>query len=986
MSTNVMFSLFDDRFKQQRDLIANPVQTLASISTAPEDQSFAIRKMYGMEKTIPLVDYSDFSNFVFFNSAYDYFNITGEKILNEYPYDGSRDRTQAYLDDLDDYQRYVVSVWPSHIGCLLFNPTVSSSVVVVNDLGYDEGMLGNMAQTGMLSPTTSSWTVEMWCVPPPALTGSNAAMFAVQKVTGSGDGYSVFFSGSSLFFTMHSASAKDMISVPTVPGQLSYFAWTTDKDAQLVTAYTGSYNQFPVAVVSASTNMGTYANSTNCGTVPLYMGSGTLAGQTTLAFTGSIDDVRIWNIARQLSDLSSSFNVKIFAQRNLQGIWRFNETGSIPNSTAVVLDSSGHKLNGVIGNYFPTIRGSGSLLPFDQPDLVLNYYEPSVYNYIVAQQLSGTLYDRSNDNHIIELLPDQFFQLEEIAGTQILQNFLYILARQFDYVKVRIDQFVNVLSNNYTSFDKTPDSLLEDVGRFFGWEFTGNFLSVSAFQYLLGKQVLANMDSNRDLDVKLYQIRNEFWRRTLINLIHIYKTKGTRESVESLFRVYGVNQNFVRLKEYGLKANAGISTFRIASNKSVNALAFGSASYNNAYVVSNPFTGSAYSVECRVMFPTTASYDLPATLVTGSLWTINSSSAGGGILQQLTYVRQAAYSSTGSLFFQSVNGNLTASNVNIFDEKWYNIAVVQNVESGSITLNIRQLDTYTGDEITSYLTSSGPFVSASNSNQTPPSILWVGATGSLQAQYWLQEVRVWEDALTSGELDDHTLNFQSFGTEQVYPGVADLDLQWRLNEGLSSSLGGNFVGQVLDISGHNVSGSGYGFLPTWNNYKRFLNYYNYVAPPDLGWNEEKIRVYPATFVQPQDAFSDNRMIGLEFSMVDALNEDISQMLSTLDSFNNSIGLPSNRYREGYQDIRALRDLYFKRLQGRLNFRVFADMLAFFDRSFVDLVRRLIPARAIFLGDEFIVESHMLERPKLQWQYHRQPQPFQFEGVIQVFYR
>ena len=53
---------------------------------------------------------------------------------------------------------------------------------------------------------------------------------------------------------------------------------------------------------------------------------------------------------------------------------------------------------------------------------------------------------------------------------------------------------------------------------------------------------------------------------------------------------------------------------------------------------------------------------------------------------------------------------------------------------------------------------------------------------------------------------------------------------------------------------------------------------------------------------------------------------------------------------------------------------------------IDMIRRLIPARANFLGDEFVVESHMLERPKMQWNYRRQQGAFQPEGAIKVYIR
>jgi hypothetical protein len=123
------------------------------------------------------------------------------------------------------------------------------------------------------------------------------------------------------------------------------------------------------------------------------------------------------------------------------------------------------------------------------------------------------------------------------------------------------------------------------------------------------------------------------------------------------------------------------------------------------------------------------------------------------------------------------------------------------------------------------------------------------------------------------------------------------------------------------------------------------------------------------------------------NMIDALNEDISQIIATFDCFNDFIGNPVNRYRSSYEDIEALREQYFKRLQGRLNFRIFFDMLEFFDRSFIDIVRRLIPARVIFAGEQFVVESHILERPKHQWYFgHQDIEDTSVAGVIGAFTR
>ena len=123
-------------------------------------------------------------------------------------------------------------------------------------------------------------------------------------------------------------------------------------------------------------------------------------------------------------------------------------------------------------------------------------------------------------------------------------------------------------------------------------------------------------------------------------------------------------------------------------------------------------------------------------------------------------------------------------------------------------------------------------------------------------------------------------------------------------------------------------------------------------------------------------------VALEFNIVDALNEDMSQIMATLEQLETAIARPASE--TDYNGLRVLRERYFRRLQDRLNFRIFADMLDFFDRSFVDMVRRLVPARAYFIGDEQVVESHMFERSKVSYGHvmgRRQEKHQTLEGVV-----
>lgn len=990
-----LFSLFDDRLKTQRDLVASPAQNLESISTNPDEQEYVLKKIRNFEEVRPKVDYSDFSNFVFFNSALDYFNITGEKILNEYPFDGSRNLVQAFIDDLDGYQQYVLGVFPRHSGHLRFNPAVSSSYITVEDSGFDP--VTNRAATAILSPGTGSMSFEFWCQPPPALTGSNDVMVALQKVSGSnGDGYTVFFSGSSVFFRMVSGSATDQISAPSVPGQTTFLSCVYDTDNTRVYIVTGSDVEFPVMVSSASSNI---EERIDLGTSAFTMASGTLSSKVVRPLTGALDDVRVWTYARSVYDTSGSFNVRQYAQAGLAALWVFNESGSIPNvetngQNAIVIDRSGHRINARIQRYFSAIRSSGSLLPYDEPDLILNYAVPAVHEYIVEQQTSGSLYDRENDNLITRMLPEHYFLLEDFRDTSVLQNFAFILGRHFDFIKIRIDHFLYVLRQNYGQFNQTPDALLAEIGRFLGWEFTGNFLSSDANQYIIGRNVLHNLEANKEIEKKLYEIKNEFWKRTLINLMHLYKTKGTRESIESLLRVYGVNRNFVRLKEFGLRPNVGITTERIYADKSVAAIAVGSGSVSgSAFVLSPALTSSIGSIEIRTRFPTTASYGMTPTLLSGTIWTMQTVSGSTGFpygfpfdlgeptsmdYYTLQYFKDGVSAYSGTLVLSSSEGSFALTGVTVFDDDWYNIAFVRNETSGTMALSVRSTERGT---IATNVTSS---VTASLGTGEYEYAFKIGATGSMGAQFWCQEARIWDRPLSSKEIEDHAWNYQSYGVDAI-DDDPELLMHWRLRENVTASSGG-IISFIEDVSLNGKHGAAFNFVASDNPYKKFLNEYNFIAPPEFGWTERLVRVLNTAEVRAEDALTGNKILSLEFNMIDALNEDISQIFSTLDNFNYAIGLPVNRYRESYKDLETMRKNYFKRLQGRLNFRIFADMLDFFDRSFIDMVRRLVPVHSHFIGDQFVVESHMLERPKHQWEYRRQDQTLQLEGRIEMYER
>lgn len=566
-----IFKLFDGGFTAG-GAAAIQEQHGSSFSDVSPENDLVSRLASGSDSVPLLVDYSDFSNFVTFNSAQSYVTITADQILNDYPFGGTADDLQAFISALDGYQQYFLGRWPSRTGHLRFNPASSSSYVSILDFGIDSGV----ARTSMISPGTGSMTIQGW-LDVPTLTGSNDVFVVFQKLRDvTSDGLTVYASGSQVFFQVSSGSTTVSVS-GTIPAKPAFFSAVLDRSSLTgtVSLYMATTGTYPSLSDSATAIFG---SRFDLASGSFYMGSGSLSGKVVRPISGSLDDVTVWSLARTLATMSGSYNRKVFSQPGLVGAWRFNEaTDSTPSSyAAVVRDCSGHRLDGRIQRYFSALRGSGSLA-YDVPDPILTLDDSSVVSYVVTAQTSGTTFDRSNGSLIFNLFPEAFTQADAQSG-EVFQNFALILARHFDRINLYIKQLANLRRVSYGDFDQAPDELLEEIGRFLGFPLGANFASTDAMRYFLSRSVQAGPRGNAALDTSMSQIKAEFWRRALLNLMYIYKTKGTRESVEALLRTYGADSGFIRIKEYARRSEARLVAERVTAEKSVYTLMFVSGS------------------------------------------------------------------------------------------------------------------------------------------------------------------------------------------------------------------------------------------------------------------------------------------------------------------------------------------------------------------------------------------------------------------------
>jgi hypothetical protein len=114
--------------------------------------------------------------------------------------------------------------------------------------------------------------------------------------------------------------------------------------------------------------------------------------------------------------------------------------------------------------------------------------------------------------------------------------------------------------------------------------------------------------------------------------------------------------------------------------------------------------------------------------------------------------------------------------------------------------------------------------------------------------------------------------------------------------------------------------------------------------------------------------NDDTRFSIDVSSFQGLNDDIIKIFATLDTLDNMIGAPELVFATGYPSLRALREVYFNRLTGQVNIKSFFEFFKWFDSAVGTMIEKLIPRKTHFMGVNFVIESHMLERAKLTYNY------------------
>lgn len=107
-------------------------------------------------------------------------------------------------------------------------------------------------------------------------------------------------------------------------------------------------------------------------------------------------------------------------------------------------------------------------------------------------------------------------------------------------------KFANTVS--YDKNDNTPDIYLKNIARILGWDLISSVLENNLLQSYI--QPKPSTYSGLEVGLTPVEADIELWRRIILNTPWLWKSKGTRKSIEFLFKFIGTPLGLIKFNEY----------------------------------------------------------------------------------------------------------------------------------------------------------------------------------------------------------------------------------------------------------------------------------------------------------------------------------------------------------------------------------------------------------------------------------------------------
>lgn len=572
------------------------------------------------------IDWWKFEEHTFFSSAEVKVNESFNVMINNYPFDGSKEEYEKFFAGLTGFERHVYDQFPTWKGALHFSgtttgenpangyqPNLGTWVAVKDKAGnlYPDISKNSTGETIINPGESDSLSVEVQIYLPQI---QNSTQVIFQKCYSEDYGFTLHLEPTTsvdkvtAVFSVCSGSKRNNVSGSLKKGSYNHVCVVLDKEDYSENKLKFFVNESLSSESERTVSFGDLNTENN----DLLMGSGSsfysLSHLVTplQTFSGVMDEFRLFHSVRSEKQQKLFASKGIYATSDLRLYYRFNEPAlltlnELDPANRILLDASGNSLHAAINNFTSSLRIDAALDPkspmTNEKDEFTKILFPA---YAQVRKLNedylslAKSYDLSNPNLITKLIPrhyllegaydEGFESVENSTGAdgkytgngipgqgkkesvQIILSFLYIWAKFFDELKQYLDAFVTMRTVDYDEhiIDTMPDNFLIDLVKQTGFYIPQFFVNARPEQYADGENVIGN-DS---ISTTLKKINSHITRRILMNISDVMRSKGTQHSIKSFLRTIGLDpDNTLKIREYGGPTTKQLTTSRVKKSE-----------------------------------------------------------------------------------------------------------------------------------------------------------------------------------------------------------------------------------------------------------------------------------------------------------------------------------------------------------------------------------------------------------------------------------
>jgi len=176
-------------------------------------------------------------------------------------------------------------------------------------------------------------------------------------------------------------------------------------------------------------------------------------------------------------------------------------------------------------------------------------------NYLIELSDLGEELDGEKTNLISRFLTSPL--LKEFDNTnQKVEKTLQIYGRSFDDIKTFVDGISYMTKVSYDGKNNIPNELIKNFAQTLGWSTPSTLNNTTFLDSVLG--VGTPQYSGTSISKTPAELDIELYRRILLNTAYLFKSKGTRKSIEFLLGLLGAPEALVEFNEYVVLADAPI--------------------------------------------------------------------------------------------------------------------------------------------------------------------------------------------------------------------------------------------------------------------------------------------------------------------------------------------------------------------------------------------------------------------------------------------